>query len=81
MAPRLITLSGEQLALRAVTTTLASCIAKPCAVEADHPRLAPSKRVTGAALTETNPPPTFRLSPRGHRRIGSEPTVRCRACS
>jgi len=61
MAPRHITLSSEQPELRAVTTTLASCFARFCAVEADSPRHAPSKRVTGGALTETNRTPTFRF--------------------
>jgi len=78
MAPRLITLSSEQLALRAVLTTLASCFAKPCVVEADSPRHTPSKRVTGGALTETNRTPTFRLSSRGHRLPAPLPTVRYR---
>jgi len=65
------TLSSVQLPLRSVLTTLTSCFAKPNAVEADPPRHVPSRRVTGEALTETNPTPTFRLSSQGHRRAGS----------
>jgi len=81
MAPRLITLSSEQPELRVVLTTLASCFARFCAVEADSPRHAPSKRVTGGALTETNRTPTFRLSSRRHRRAGSVAALSAAECA